>query len=412
MIFPKMYQIHQCFETNCIGDIAASVRQEFSRFKPNAKIHKGQSVAIAVGSRGIKNLRTIVLTVVESMRKLGLEPFIIPAMGSHGGATAEGQVKVLKELDITVDSIGSPIVSSMDVTSLGKLNSGAEVFFSKDALEADYLVVINRVKPHPAFRADVESGLCKMLSVGLGKQKGASHMHKFSLPRTIVPAARKILQRAPILCGLAVVENSHGETHTIKLAQPGEFVAVDKELLNLAWKLFPKLPVDDLDILIIDEIGKDISGAGMDPNVIGFWRRDGGPRKPNYRLILVLDLSAKTYGNAAGIGMADLTTRRVIDNIDLEVTYINALTSWLPRSVQLPIALENDKVALEKAVSQTPNPEEVRMVRIKNTLSLETFWCTKALLPELENKKGLIPNCTPLELEFSPEGRLLPSLNQ
>jgi len=237
-------------------------------------------------------------------------------------------------------------------------------------------------------------------------------MHKFSLSCTIVPAARKILERAPILCGLAVVENFNGETHTIKLAQPEEFVAVDKELLKLAWKLFPKLPFDDLDILIIDEIGKDISGAGMDPNVIGFWRRDGGPRKPNYRLILVLDLSAKTYGNAAGIGMADLTTRRVINNIDLEATYINALTSWLPRSVQLPIALENDKVALEKAVNQKPNPQEIRMVRIKNTLSLETFWCTKALLPELENKKGLITNCTPLGLKFSPKGRLLPFLNQ
>jgi hypothetical protein len=329
-------------------------------------------------------------------------------MGSHGGATGGGQAQVLAELGITEQSVGAPIVSNMDVISVGCVDSGAEVFFAKDALAADHVVVINRVKPHTAFRAEVESGLCKILAVGCGRQKGASNMHKFDLAKTIVPAAKIIIEKTSVLCGLAVTENATGGTHTLKLAKPEEFPDVDREFLKIAWKLFPKLPLDDLDVLLVDEMGKNVSGAGMDPNVIGFWRREGGERKPDYRILVVLNLTPQSHGNATGIGMADLTTRRVVDQIDYHATYMNAFTSGVLRSVRIPITLENDKSALETALNRSPDPLGVRLVRIVNTGSLDTFWASESVLPELRKQENIKVDDTPLELKFTDEGRLLP----
>ncbi|MCK5204501.1 MAG: DUF2088 domain-containing protein, partial [Desulfobacterales bacterium] len=307
MEFPSFYRIRQRFDDTSLKDVAQAVRAEFANFKPGPKIRAGQRVAVGVGSRGTHDLKILVVTVVECLRAMQLEPYIIPAMGSHGGATAEGQAQVLAELGITEESVKAPIVSNMDVVSLGHIESGAEVFFAKDALAADHIVVINRVKPHTVFRADVESGLCKILAVGCGRQKGAANMHKYDLGNTIVPAARLIMQKASVLCGLGVTENAVGGTHSIKLVGPEEFAELDREFLKIAWTLLPKLPMDDLDILLVDEMGKNVSGAGMDPNVIGFWRREGGARKPDFRYLIVLDLTPQSHGNATGIGMADLT---------------------------------------------------------------------------------------------------------
>jgi hypothetical protein len=336
-----------------------------------------------------------------------LKPYIIPAMGSHGGGVGEGQARILAELGITEDTVAAPVVSNMDVVSLGRVESGAEVFFAKDAFEADHLVVINRVKPHTAFRAEVESGLCKILAVGCGRQKGAENMHKYDLAQTIVPAARRIIQKTSVLCGLAVTENALGGTHSLKMAKPEEFVDLDREFLKTAWTLLPKLPIDDLDILLVDEMGKNVSGAGMDPNVIGFWRREGGPRQPDFRILVVLDLTPHSHGNATGIGMADLTTRRVIDQIDWEATYLNAFTSGVLRSARMPIPVENDRLAIETALTRSPDPAGVRMVRIVNTGELETFWATEAVLPELRDNENVAVDETPLDLGFTDEGRLL-----
>jgi len=402
-----MYRIQQRFDTTSIRDVPEEVRREFSRLNGGKNIKPHQRVAVAVGSRGINNLKTIVATVVECIRNMALKPFILPAMGSHGGATAEGQVKLLNEFGITESSVGAPIISTMDVISVGRLDSGAEVFISKDALEADHLVVINRVKPHTLLRGEVESGLCKMLAVGCGKHKGALDMHKFGLAASIIPAAQILLAKAPVLCGLAIMENSLDQTHTVKLALPEQFIEVDKELLESARRLLPRIPLEDLDILIVDEMGKNISGAGIDPNVIGFWRREGGPRKPDYRTLIVLDLTHQSEGNAVGIGMVDLTTRKVIDKIDLKPTYTNALTSGVWRSVRFPIALENDRAVLETALSHGLDPHDVRMVRIVNTLHLENFWATEALLPELREQEGVIVDEAPLQLQFDDEGKLL-----
>jgi len=296
----------------------------------------------------------------------------------------------------------------MDVVSLGHIESGAEVFFAKDALTADHIVVINRVKPHTAFRADVESGLCKILAVGCGRQKGAANMHKYDLGKTIVPAARLIMQKASVLCGLGVTENAVGGTQSIKLVGPQEFAEVDREFLKIAWSLLPKLPMDDLDILLVDEMGKNVSGAGMDPNVIGFWRREGGPRKPDFRILIVLDLTPHSHGNATGIGMADLTTRRVIDQIDWDATYMNVFTSGVLRSARMPIPLENDRAAVEAAVARVPVPAKARIVRIVNTGELETFWASQAVLPELKANANITVGHQPIKLRFNQDGRLIP----
>jgi hypothetical protein len=408
MDLPPFYRIQQRFDVSTVADVAAAVRDEFSKFDWGNKIRPGQSVAVGVGSRGTHDLKILVVSTVACLKSIGLKPFVIPAMGSHGGGTAEGQTRVLAELGITQDAVGAPIVSNMDVVSLGRIESGAEVFFAKDALDADHIVVINRVKPHTAFRSEVESGLCKILAVGCGRQKGAANMHRYDLGQTIVPAARLIIQQASVLCGLAVTENALGATHSLKLAQPEEFPGLDREFLKIAWTLLPKLPVDDLDILLVDEMGKNVSGAGMDPNVIGFWRRDGGPRRPDYRILVVLDLTPHSHGNATGIGMADLTTRRVVDHIDWEATYLNAFTSGVLRSARMPIPVENDRLAVEAAWYRTPDPGGVRMVRIVNTGELESFWATAAVAAELKKQENITVDDAACALKFSHDGRLLP----
>jgi len=411
MQFPVLYRVKQKFDVTSLPNVAASVHEAFAHFDPAGRIMPGQTVAVAVGSRGTHDLKDLVTATVACLKSLQLKPFIIPAMGSHGGGTAEGQRQVLAELGITESSVGAPVVSSMDVVSLGRVVSGAEVFFAKDALDADHIVAINRIKPHTAFRSEVESGLCKILAVGCGRQKGAANMHKYDLARTIVPAARRIMEKSSVLCGLAVTENALGGTHSLKLARPQEFVEVDRQFLETAWKLLPRIPLDDLDVLLVDEMGKNVSGAGMDPNVVGFWRREGGPRKPDYRILVVLNLTPHSHGNATGIGMADLTTRRVIESIDWDATYLNAFTSGVLRSARMPIPVENDRLALETAFDRTPDLGSVRMARIVNTGELETFWATEALLPELRAQKNITADATPLELQFNDQGRLLSATN-
>ena len=408
MNLPPLYRVQQQFDSDSIRGLPEAVRQQFEGLDASQKVQAGQSVAVAVGSRGIHHLETIVASVIGQLKVIGLKPFIIPAMGSHGGATAQGQATLLHDLGIRESAMGAPIISNMDVVSLGCLDSGAEVFFSKDALESDHLVVINRVKPHTSFRGEVESGLCKMLAIGCGRKPGASNMHRFGLGTSIVPAAKRILERAPILCGLAIVENASGGIESIELAHPHEFVTTDSGLLKTARALLPRIPIDDLDVLLIDEMGKDISGAGLDPNVTGFWRLNGGPREPDYRTLVVLDITEPSHGNATGIGSVDLTTRRVIDAIDLEATYTNCLTANVPCAARLPVALENDRVALETVLNQVPIPEQIRMVRIVNTLDLGTFWATKTLLPELREHDGILVDETPLNLEFNESARLQP----
>lgn len=406
--FPSVYSVEQRFCVPTLPDVEAAVEEQLTKFPLGSRVRPGQSVAVCVGSRGIHDLVPIVRAVVRHLKGLGLRPHIIPAMGSHGGATAQGQEAVLEGLGITRASVSAPILSRMDVVSLGRLESGMEVLCAKDALEADHLVVINRVKPHTAFRGEVESGLCKMLAVGLGRKEGASLLHRFGLASSIVPAAMRILEKAPVLLGLAILESPSGGTTRLQAVPPEQFVSADQQLLQEAWRIFPRIPVEDLDVLIVERMGKDISGAGMDPNVIGLWRREGGPRKPDYRTVIVLDLTEASHGNATGIGMADLTTRRLMEKVDLHATYINALTSGVLRSAKLPIPMDTDKEAVEAALAHVPDPSSARMARIRDTLYLEKFWVTEALLPELQDREGILVKPRPLPLLFDETGRIQP----
>jgi hypothetical protein len=403
-----LYRVQQRFDATHVNDPTQELRRQLGDFKVAAPLRCGDTVAVAVGSRGISHLPALVKAFIAWLKELGLRPFVVPAMGSHGGATAQGQEGVLAHLGITEAAVGAPMRSSMAVVSLGSTAEGAQVFFSREALEADHLAVINRVKPHTAFRSQIESGLCKLLAVGLGKQEGAAAMHRHGLARSIVPAARRILEKAPVMCGVAVVENAFEQIHSLRLARPDQFESADRDLLAVAWHLFPRLPFRQLDALVVEEMGKNISGAGMDPNVVGFWRREGGEREPDFHVLAVLDLTPQSQGNATGIGMADLTTQRLLAKIDREATYANALTSGILRSARFPLALENDRQALEAVLRLQPDPQAVRLVRIKNTLELQRFWATAALLPELSRTAGLTADPQPLPLTFSAGGRLLP----
>jgi hypothetical protein len=408
MSSPAFYAVHQRFDAPFISDVAKVVREQFASFTPTKPIKAGQRVALAVGSRGVADIDILARTTVECLRDMGLEPFVIPAMGSHGGATARGQIEVLKELGVTEQSVGAPIVSNMDVVSLGRLDCGAEIFCAKDVMEADHLVVINRVKPHTAFRSDVESGLCKILTVGCGKHRGASNLHKYSLVKTIKAGARLVMAKVSVLCGLAVVESPSHRIHTMRLTGAEAIENTDRELLKIAWKMLPRIPLDDLDIIIIDEMGKNISGAGIDPNVTGLWRREGGERTPDYRIMIVLDLTPHSHGNATGVGMVDIIPQRLRDKIDMHATYTNALTSWVVRAARLPLTLENDRVVIDTALSKVPDPANVRMARIVNTMELDTFWATAAVLPELRRRDHIDIEEQSLELVFDAQNRLLP----
>ncbi len=406
--FPGFFRVTQHCDGTTVGDPAEAVYREFALRPFAGALRAGGRVAVAVGSRGISGLAGIVAAVVDCLRSQGLDPFILPAMGSHGGASAEGQTELLRDLGVSEATVNAPVVSSMEVVSFGHLESGCEVFFSKDAANADHIFVINRVKPHTAFTAEVESGLCKMLAVGCGKHRGAEAIHTHGPAGSIVSAAERILAQAPVLGGLSVVENQLEQIHTLRLVPAPGLVASDRELLVLARKLLPRIPIDELDILVVDEIGKNISGAGMDPNVVGFWRRDGGPRRPDFRTLIVLDVTQPSHGNALGMGMADMTTRRVFEKIDFKATYTNALTSGVWASARTPIVMSDDHAALSAAWAKVPRPKKGRVARIKNTLNLEHLWVTEEVVAGLAGRPGIEVDPRRLTLEFEPTGRLKP----
>ena len=409
MNFPVMYRAEQEFVTEGISDVPAAVRAAFAGFKPERDIRPGQSVALGVASRGTHDLKDLVKTSVECLKEMGLKPFIIPAMGSHGGATAPGQIEVLNNLGITEELTGVPIKASMEVVSLGRIANGSEVLVAKDAFSADHLMVINRVKPHTGFRADVESGLCKIMAVGLGRQKGAVNVHRFNLADTVVPSALRIMEKAPLLCGLAVTENALGQTHSLRLTPPSRLVETDAEFLTEAWKIMPLLPFDSLDLLIIDEMGKDVSGTGMDPNVIGFWRRmNSGPRVPDYRYVAVLDLTEASHGNATGMGMADLIPERIRAKIDYHATYMNCRTSGVYLVGKTPMVLPTDRELLEVAFGNLPDPAHARVVRIVNTSRLKTFWLSQSCCESLGQSQKVAVDPKTLGFKFDSEGGLLP----
>jgi hypothetical protein len=409
---PVWRPIEQRFERRGLASPAARVREEVRKPDIQQRIQPGARVAIGVGSRGINHLQEIVRALVASLRELGAEPFIVPSMGSHGGGTAEGQIEVLASYGITQEGVGAPVRASMDTVELGEVLDGIRVVIDRiAATEADAIVPVARVKPHTDFRGDIESGLHKMLGIGLGKHRGASYLHTFPLDRfgELVPAVGQlVLQRARVPFGIAIVEDAFEEPAIIEAVPSEAFLERERELQQLAKAWLPRLPFDSVDVLLVQELGKNISGSGMDPNVTGRFSLPSMPRHVQIGRLVVLDLTEQTHGNATGLGFADITTRRVAQKIDFHKTYTNHVTANVLDGAKLPLVAETDLEATAIAVRTLwgVQPETVRLAWIKNTLELHTLWVSEPLWAELERRPNLHALGNPRPVVFEASGDL------
>ena len=411
---PKMVPIRQKFSTAEVKDIPAEIQKLFHQEARMKTIRKGSRIAVTGGSRGIQAIDKVILAVIRELKSLGAEPFVVPAMGSHGGATAEGQKKVLAGYGITEETMGVPVRSSMEVEEIGKLGNGVPVYLDKEALHSDGIVVINRVKPHTAFKADYESGLIKMLAIGLGKHKGATAFHSCGMDMfgELLPQLGKVvLAKAPVLFGLAILENAYDHPARFEIVWSQDLIAREKVLLVEAKSLMPQIIPDNLDLLIVHELGKEISGSGMDPNITG---RSASPffQKPDalkVQRIVVLNLTAATKGNACGIGVADLTTKKVVDAMDRDYTYINAITSGVLATARIPIHMPTDQEAIQLALKTCARVEHPRsrIIWIKNTLSLEKILASETMLPEIKANPQIEVLGEPKAMQFDGKGNLL-----
>jgi hypothetical protein len=415
MNYPAMARIKQHFDTHSIQDIPATVRSELAKINLRDVIAPGDIVAITGGSRGIANIAIILAEVVNELKKIGAKPFIVPTMGSHGGATAEGQVKILEHYGITEEAMGAPIKSSMEVVKIGTTSDGVPVQVDKNASQADHIVVVNRVKPHTDFKGEIESGLMKMMAIGLGKQKSADHYHnvfiRLGYYHVLTTVAREVIKQCPIVFGLALVENQKDETEIIRVIPTEEIEATERKLLVTAKDLLPRIPFDPIDLLIVDQMGKDISGAGMDQNVIArtVMRFHQVPSNPKITRIFVRDFTPGSDGNATGLGNADFTTKRLVDKIDARASYMNAITSSCPEAVRIPLYYESDRETLEIALDTIGDtkPEKARIVRILNTLKLEEMMISEAMLPEAEKMEAVSIIGSPQQMAFDAQGNLI-----
>lgn len=403
---PRLVKVRQNFNAPEIEDVVSEIHKAIQTAGVLSRIANGDRVAIAVGSRGVADIPILVREVVNAVKSVGGEPFVVPAMGSHGGATAEGQIDVLEQLGVTETFVGAPILSSMDVVEVGRLPNGLPVYTDKNAHGADKVIVINRIKPHTAFRGPVESGLLKMITIGLGKQKGAeaAHAYSFKYMAEHVPAMAKItLQKVPIIFGLATIENAYDRPAKIVAVPAERLEEIEPGLLLQAKALMPKVLFDPLDVLVVDEIGKDISGDGMDPNITGRYPTPYASGGLTAARIVVLGLTKRTHGNANGLGLADVTTKRVFAELDWEKGYANALTSTVLDTVKLPMCLESEELAVKAAI-KTCNSFDlstVRLVRIHNTLELKEIWISESLLPEARAREDVDILSEPAEFHFN-----------
>jgi hypothetical protein len=387
-------KIRQRFDSTAIENIEQAVAEQFNSGK--LRIAPGARIAITVGSRGVANIARITRAVVAAVKAKGGAPFLIPAMGSHGGATAEGQQEILASYGVTEGAMGCPIRSSMKVVELD--NGGLELplFMDKLAYESDGVILINRIKPHTAFHGDYESGLVKMSVIGLGKERMASSLHSFGIYglKTLMPkVARQIFATGKILLGVGVVENAYDETAIIEAMTPEEILRREPELLDVAKAMLPSFPLNEIDVLVVDQLGKNISGSGMDPNIIGRMRIRGeaDAASPSIKVIVVTDLTEASHGNACGIGLADVTTRRLADKVDWDATYTNGVTSGFYEHFMLPIVAPTDAQALEWGIRASHDPyKPKKIVRITDTLHLGEMYLSQAALEEVNGKVEIL----------------------
>jgi len=408
---PHVFHAAQRFEHGRIDDVEGELDKRLGERGVLDAVRPGARIAITVGSRGISNQPKVVRRLVERLTERGARPFVVPAMGSHGGATAEGQREMLHGMGFREDEIGCPIVSSMETVQIGTSANGLPVHIDKNADGADGIILLNRIKPHVAFRGPYESGLMKMLAIGLGKQHGADICHDLGFGKMAenIPAiGRVVLAKKNILFAIGLIENAYHETCRIVVLHKGEVESEEPKLQEEAKRLAPRLRFSELDVLIIDEIGKNISGTGFDTNLVGRYHTPFASGGPSITRVSVLDLTEQSHGNANGLGIVDFTTRRAFEKMKFDQTYPNSLTSTVPISVKIPMVLANDRQAIQAAIKTCNilDKTKVRLVRIKNTNEIHEIEVSESLRPLVEATDGLEAVGASYPLGFNAEGNL------
>jgi len=410
--YPQIFRVRQTFERPQVTDIPGEVASQLASLSLQKSVKPGQAVAITAGSRGIANIQLVIKAIVDHFKGLGAKPFIVPAMGSHGGGTAEGQQEIIEGYGITEAFCGCPIRASMETVVVCQAAEGFAVHFDKLAFGADHVVVCGRVKPHTGFYGDIESGLMKMMLIGLGKHAGAKIYHRaikdYSFGQIVRSVAREVLSKCRIVAGVGIVENGYDETAKIQAVAPHEFEEREKELLVLAKKWLPSLPFKTADLLLIDEIGKNISGTGMDTNVVGRKYLDHVAAEhewPKIRTIIIRGLTPETHGNATGIGLAEFALTRAIDAIDIPITRTNCLTGGHATGAMIPIHYASDREVLDVSlpIIGLTEPVDAKLMWIHNTLDVAEVECSAAYLDEARERKDLdiVSDVRPLPFDAS-----------
>jgi hypothetical protein len=409
---PRMAKATQSFPAGELADVAGALREQLGKPGVVDTIKPGRRIAIAVGSRGVAEIPTLVRVTAEEIRRRGGTPFIVPAMGSHGGATAEGQREVLANLGVTEKTAGCDILASMEVVEIGRLDSGLPVYIDKNAYGADGIVVINRVKPHTAFRGECESGMVKMITIGLGKHMGAESCHAYSfkyMAEHILLMSEISLAKTPILFGVGTVENAYDKVMKVVAVPAHQIVETDKAMLVEAKANMPKFLIETFDVLIVDQIGKNISGEGMDPNITGRYSTPYASGGPDITRVVVLDLSEATHGNAIGVGAADFVTRKLADKIDFKASYANSMTALLPRTTAMPTVMEDDRDAILAALKtcDARDKGQARIIRIKDTLHLGDLQISESLVQEAMAHPMMELVSPVADMRFDADGNLI-----
>lgn len=415
MPLPRMARVRQRLDDERIEDVEEAVGRALRDGGALAGVKPGMRLAVTAGSRGIANIAPITAALVDELRRAGTEPFVVAAMGSHGGATDAGQLEILRGYGLTEERLRCPVVSSMRVKRIGDTPDGRPVLIDAAAAEADGIVVANRVKPHTSFTGSYESGLMKMLAIGLAKQAGAETCHQEgygAMAANIEKYGRAILRHANVVLGLAVVENARDQTREIAAMRGDEIAEREPELLRRAKALMPRIPFGRLDVLVVDRMGKNISGLGMDPHITGSFASPyaSGPPRPDK--LVVLDLTPETHGNANGVGCADVTTRRLFAKLDPETTYPNALTATLSPAVRLPMLMDCQRLAIQAGIKMAAGFDKraIRLVRLSDTLHLDEFWISESLLAEAEGDPRVEVLSGPEDMRFDVNGDLFADL--
>lgn len=409
---PKFVKVHHQMDGSHIEDIAQGVAQALKRPGTLDRIKPGDSVCITAGSRDVANIDKVIRALCDQLKAVGAKPFIIPAMGSHAGANAEGQRGIIEGYGVTEEAMGVPIHASMDTEVIAYSEDGLEIHLDKFANAADFLIPIGRIKAHTDFHGEIESGICKMIVIGMGKQHGAYQCHKLgfkNMARNVKGFAEKIIEKKPNMFAIGLVENAYHQTCVIEAIPADKIVEEEPALLTYSKERMAKIPFDQADILFVSQTGKDISGAGMDPNVTGRSAVMGSSR-PFFQRIAVLDLTDASHGNFGGLGSADVTTMRLYNKIDFVQTYPNGITAAEPIAVKLPAVMPSDRTAMQFALRTATDCDWVtgpRIVWLKNTLSLSEFYISEALVEDAKKTPGVTIISEPMEVIFDEEGNFV-----